>query len=98
MAVVTLHRWSPGLNKVALTKLLHSQGEIPLSVAKSYVDEFLDGHEVTFTVRSLPPAKEIVRAATGIGAVASVGEHASDAHDEATGHSRPEAVDPARPY
>src|SRR5712691_5710931 len=75
MPILLLQRWTPGLNKVALTKLLHSRAYIPLSLAKRYVDEFLDGHEVAVTVRSLRTANEIARDAEGIGAVASVGEH-----------------------
>ena len=75
MPVLILERWNPGLNKVALTKLLHSRAHVSLSLAKQYVDQLLEGNEVALEISSLVDANEIARDAETIGAVVSVAKY-----------------------
>jgi len=80
MPVLILERWNPGLNKVALTKLLHSRAHVSLSLAKQYVDQLLEGNEVALDVPSLVDANAIARDAETIGAVAFVSKKRGRGH------------------
>jgi hypothetical protein len=80
MAVLIIERWNPGLNKVALAKLLHSRAHVSLSLAKQCVDQLLEGNEVALDVPSLVDASEIARDAETFGAVAFVSKKRGRGH------------------
>jgi hypothetical protein len=79
MIALVLGGWRPGLQKVALTKLLHARTGIPLSAAKRCVDDLLAGDEVRVPLFDPSSAKDIARAAASLGAIARIEEEAAPA-------------------
>lgn len=74
MATLILDHWTPGFNKIALTKLLHSRGHISLSQAKQHVDNFASGRVVSIYFPNISDAEVLAQAARAIGAVVEVNE------------------------
>ena len=62
--------WSPGLKKVALTKLIRKAADIPLDEAHALVNRLLEGKKVDVVVSSEREAYDLVEAARDLGAEA----------------------------
>lgn len=71
MSDVTLVGWRPGLNAIALIKLLQEAG-LSLKSAKDSVDSCLAGERVTIPVDSAEAAEQLAHRATDLGAVVQV--------------------------
>lgn len=69
VAHIILTGWLPGLQKVALTNLLHQQAGLSLAEANACFDRCLAGEPVTITMTSVIAAESLARAATRLGAV-----------------------------
>lgn len=74
MHEVVLTGWEIGLQKVNLTKLLRSEAGLSLREAKTTVDDFLAGNQVTIPMTSEVAAEELVRKAAALGALGQVRE------------------------
>lgn len=70
MSFVRLTSWRPGLNKVALTRLLQSECGLSLADAKAATDRLLDGRAVTVEAADEAAANELIRSFDALGAVA----------------------------
>lgn len=64
--VVRLSSWRPGMNKVALTKLLHEGGST-LTEAIRLTDAILDGHMIVVTLRQFASVEAAAYLLTAIG-------------------------------
>jgi hypothetical protein len=60
--------WSPGLNKVALTKLIRESADIPLNEAHDLVNRLLAGKVVEVVVSSDSDAHKLADSACALGA------------------------------
>ncbi len=72
MLVLVMDGWRPGLNKVALDKLLQAKTGLSLAVAKTQVDRLLDGEEVGILIPESEVAEELAADATELGASAHI--------------------------
>lgn len=59
--------WSPGLKKVALTKLIREAADMPLNEAHDLVNRLLSGKAVVVTVSSEDDAHDLAEAASALG-------------------------------
>ena len=64
---VRLLSWSPGLSKVALTKLIREAAGIPLDEAHELVNCLLEGKVVIVTVSSENGAHQLAETARALG-------------------------------
>ena len=60
--------WSPGLKKVALTKLIREAADVPLNEAHELVNRLLAGKSVEVVVSSDDEAHRLAEAARALGA------------------------------
>jgi hypothetical protein len=67
MAKITLKRWSPGLEKITLTKTLQEKAGLSLTLAKECVDRLLVGEEVTLDLPTSQEAVHLGEAVTALG-------------------------------
>ncbi len=67
MSKVRLIDWSPGLNKVGLTKLIRELAGVPLNEAHDAVNLLLRGVAVDVTVPNEQCAQRLVDAARALG-------------------------------
>jgi hypothetical protein len=67
MTSVRLFGWSPGLNKVRLTKLIHSSAGVPLNEAHAAVNRLLAGEVVELRMDSTQTAEQLAVSATALG-------------------------------
>jgi hypothetical protein len=67
MTSVRLLGWSPGLNKVRLTKLIHSSAGLPLDEAHAAVSRLLAGEVVELRIDSLQTAQQLAASAHALG-------------------------------
>ncbi len=65
-----LSGWRPGLNKVALDKLLRDRTQLGLGEAFQCVHRLLDGEQVMIAMSSLSDAEQLAGEMSMIGAVA----------------------------
>jgi 16S rRNA U1498 N3-methylase RsmE len=72
MIEVKLNGWRPGLNKVALTKILQSHASLTLGEAKRSTDDLLAGKSVIVSVPDEETAERLIASATAIGASAVI--------------------------
>jgi ribosomal protein L7/L12 len=72
MNTVVLSSWEPGLQKVALTKLLQTSAGLSLSEAKSRVDRLLEGDHVEVLFEVASEAERFGTQASELGAVVRV--------------------------
>ncbi len=68
MSKVRFLAWSPGLKKVALTKLIRESAGVPLDEAHDMVNRLLAGKIVEVAVPSDEEAKKLADAARVLGA------------------------------
>jgi len=71
MKEIILTGWKPGLNKVALSKLLRDDAGLSLGKAKQAVDALLDDENVVIAIESDECAESILEKAIELGAVAT---------------------------
>jgi hypothetical protein len=64
---VRLKSWSPGLKKVALTKLVRETADLPLNEAHDTVNRLLDEETVELTFGSKQRAQRFVDSARELG-------------------------------
>ena len=69
MREIILTGWNPGLNKVALSKLLRDQAGMSLGDAKSAVDSILEEQPVNIRIESDELAERFLAEALELGAV-----------------------------
>lgn len=70
MIRVRLSGWNPGLNKVALTKLIREAADIPLNEAHDAVNRLLEGESVEFGILDAQVAQRLLDDARALGAKA----------------------------
>ena len=68
MTKVRFKTWSPGLDKVQLTKLIRDTLGVPLNEAHGAVNRLVDGELVEFSIPSSVDAQRLAREATALGA------------------------------
>ncbi len=71
MKEIILTGWKPGLNKVALSKLLRDDAGLSLGKAKQAVDALLNDESVVIAIESDECAESILEEAIELGAVAT---------------------------
>jgi hypothetical protein len=72
MPTVVLTGWRPGLQKIALDKLLHYKYGLSLKDAFDSVNRCMDGERVPIYVNSLQEAENLAREATELGALVEI--------------------------
>ncbi|HEY1376729.1 MAG TPA: hypothetical protein VGF55_08035 [Gemmataceae bacterium] len=70
MTTVRFTTWRPGLNKVALDKLIRERGGLPLGEAHELVNRLLDGEQPEIQIASQADAQRLVQEACALGAQA----------------------------
>ena len=70
VAEVIINGWTPGLQKITMTKLIHQNTSLGLKGAKSCTDRVLDGERVALAVDNDQQAVRLVEQLSAIGAVA----------------------------
>jgi hypothetical protein len=65
--IVRIKKWSPGLKKVGLTKLIREAAELPLNEAHDVVNRLLADEAVEFTVPSKRGAQRFITDARALG-------------------------------
>lgn len=69
MKEIILTSWKPGLNKVALSKLLRDDAGLSLGEAKQAVDALLDDESVVIAIESDECADSVLKKAIEFGAL-----------------------------
>ncbi len=72
MKVVVLDGWRPGLNKIALTKLIQQRAGLSLAAAKRQTDRLLEGEEAGILLPDSESAEDFVSELQQLGASAHV--------------------------
>ena len=72
MTQVLITGWQPGLNKVALTKLLRERAGLTLAQAHDKVNRCLDGESVVIELPTAAAARAFVGDAGRLGAVVDI--------------------------
>ena len=67
MNSVRLLGWSPGLNKVSLTKLIRTSAGVPLNEAHDAVNRLLAGEPVELRIDSLQAAQHLTTEICALG-------------------------------
>jgi ribosomal protein L7/L12 len=68
MTTVRFSKWHPGLNKVALTKLIREAAGVSLDEAHDLVNRLLDDKQPEIRIASLQDAERLVQQASALGA------------------------------
>ncbi len=69
MENVRFEGWKPGLQKVALTKLLQKEAKLSLRSARECTNRLLEGEHVVVSVPTTEDARKLAARAAALGAV-----------------------------
>ena len=74
MTKVKFKGWKYGMQKVAFTKLLRNEANLPLEVAKQTTNDLLESKTITIELLTLEEARNIYEKAESLGVVSEIVE------------------------